>query len=264
VFKGAIRTDTSVSTKQLTEKQKVKIMLTQFNAMGNGFWSHLEEAQRAKISSRQRYGQLMDELQSKGVAFQDIEAHMMNEAKRCGLYRKNHWSKTELVYMPVSLLAKRRINWYICLNNFLNWLRVNYASYDLTLKEKAKRDNSISQLKGEIAARQAAKSGTAIIRKTDERGNVSETIINVTGATIGQVTSEPVVEEEILADLREEQQQSITAPVSLAPELSLIQVQQVILQNFSVLGKIAQEKGASAVDAFNALMLELGMTEELL
>ena len=242
-------------------------MLTQFNAMGNGFWSHLEESQRCKISSRQRYGQLMDDLQSKGVAFSDIESHMMNEAKRCGLYRKNHWSKSEMVYMPVSLLSKRRINWYVCLNNFLNWLRVNYAGYDLTLKDKAKKDNSASQLQREIAARKAKQCGTAIIRKTDERGNVSETIINVTGATIGQVTSELVVEEEIIAQLQEEQQVSvtdITAPVSLAPELSLIQVQQVILQNFSVLGKIAQEKGASAVDAFNALMLELGMTEELL
>ena len=52
----------------------------------------------------------------------------------------------------------------------------------------------------------------------------------------------------------------ITAPVK--EELSLLQVQTVILQNLDVLGKIAKAK--NAVDQFNALMIAIGAEDEVI
>lgn len=230
-------------------------VISQFNLTSdNPFWNLLKETNQLHITARQRHGELLDLCKTKGVAFKDIENHLLNEAKKCGLYRSNYYdAKTKkMMYPPKASLV--RVNWYVSLRNFLTWVRNNYVDYGMEVEEWKKKSS-----KPPVRSQ-------AVIRTTQPDGTTSERQVEVSGATISQVLAGQAVEANPptpQSGASSQSAPSITSPVS-SSNMSLVQVQQIILSNFAVLGKICEEKGADAVDAFNDLMLALGQEEEFI
>lgn len=221
--------------------------LVRFNLTAdNPFWSLLQEAHKAHITARERHCDLLELCKSKGVAFQDIEKHLLNEAKRCGLYRKTKASlSTKVAYPSRSDLSKSKVAWFVALENFLRWKMRNYRDYDVRSDKP-------------IVTKQKPKEINVVRKTTDSKGNVTETKHKIVGAS--------------KADLKEiaaiESGKSATAPEKshdmlgkVEHDLTPLQLQVLIIRNIGILGDMAEEKGA--VKEWNALCEALGLIEEI-
>jgi len=204
----------------------------------NEYWSQLQEATRLHLTARDRYEDLLAFCKKKGVKFVDIKRHLLNEAKKCGLYTRSMWSDKEkaMVFRTWSDLLQCKYSWVISLNNFITYIK-KYKDYDVRAGRVAKKNPVASKT-------------TTIRRTTDQAGNKSEvktetieTVEPVKNLSPSAPTSIPTG--------------SIVAPVS--QDLTELQRVTLILQNLDLLGKVCQEKGA--VKEFNTLMAALGSVE---
>ena len=219
----------------MSQRRNSKVVQkAEFNSNKNKFWQYLQGANGLHLSVKEKYNGLLRELKADGVAFSDIKKRMMKEAKRNGLHRKTHYdsSNQKMVYRTEKSLRDAKVAWFHELELFLQFVKRNYRDYGVPAEKK--------NMKGVDKSKKSA----VITRKTDSHGNTTEVRTEVIGANVQRTTG------------------GINSPV--VSELTLIQRQQVILQNFSVLGGIAESKGRAAIEAFNHLMVALGQSEEII
>lgn len=204
----------------------------------NAFWSPLQEATRFHLKSRDRYEDLLALCKSKGVKFVDIKRHLLNEAKKCGLYTRSMWSDTQkaMVYRTWSDLLACKYSWVIALNNFMSYTK-KYKDYDLRIGREA-RKNPISTSKK-----------TVIRKTTDENGSVkevkTETIETNTPAKPTDIPTAPT--------------DGMVAPVQ--QDLTPLQIQTVIFKHLDVLGAMCKSKGPDVLKMYNSLMMALEVPE---
>lgn len=245
-------------------------MLTKFNLLSdNPFWSQLQQAQDAHVKSRDRYEDLLSLCQEAGVKFEDIKNYLLNQAKKVGLYRMNHKGKDGKPSFPPwgNVVAT---NWGFALNQFLVYKSKNYKDYGLRSDKvikpnknkptilKFKRtaaDGTVTEHKVEIEGVQNSKQAIDLL--TDKDRIVPDPI-----APVVPQTSKP---SELNAAFPTpapplEDKSSTLAPIDKG--LSKVQIQTIILSNFSILGEICREKGA--LEEFNLLMDALGVEEEMI
>jgi hypothetical protein len=220
--------------------------LVNFNLTSdNEYWSPLQEATKFHLKSRDRYEDLLTLCKSKGVKFVDIKRHLLNEAKKCGLYTRSMWSDKEkaMVFRTWGDLLACKYSWVISLNNFMNYSK-KYVDYDVRANKVAKNPVMVNK--------------TTVIRKiTDQDGNKKE----VKTETIETASNpSPKAQQRETKDSPSEHPRdtgSIVAPIST--DLTELQRTTLILQNLNLLGKVCQEKGATK--EFNTLMAALGSVE---
>lgn len=209
----------------------------------NEFWLLLKDSNQLHITARQKHASLLALCKERGVAFKDLEAHLLKEAKKCGLYRATNYNKVtkKMAYPAIKDLLK--VGWYVCLSNFIRWAYKNYYDYDITSAERTKK---------------IVKKSKAVVRNTTTGATRT---LEVQGATIPEVTGNNALNVGSLGSfLNSPNPPSITRPIDAT--MSLSQVQAIILRNFAVLGKICEEHGPGAVECFNMLMVELGQEQE--
>ena len=205
----------------------------------NQYWSNLQEATKFHLKSRDRYEDLLALCKSKGVKFVDIKRHLLNEAKKCGLYTRSMWSDKEkaMVFRTWSDLKACKYSWVIALDNFLTYTK-KYRDYDVRA-DKVARKNPVVQ------------KATTIRRTTDENGVVKE-MKTETFSQTETVKSQP-------SQVQSETTGSIVAPVS--QDLTTVQIQTIIFKHLDVLGAMCKSKGPDVLKTFNLLMSQLGVVE---
>lgn len=209
----------------------------------NPFWDILKKANDFHVSRRDQYQVLTDTLKAKGVAFKDIKNHLLNEAKKCGLYTRSMWSDTQktMVFRTWSDLRQCKYAWVIALNNYLVWLHSNLKDYGVRKDRIAKKNTPV--VKKQTIVRKTTDSQTGAVKEVK-----TETVS----------TSQDVPVDRSLSGWSETILGSgIVAPIT--QDLTVLQKQTLILQNLGILGNICKEKGA--VKEFNLLMTALGSIE---
>lgn len=195
-----------------------------FNMLNNNeYWELLHAANERYLTISQQYLKLFRLCESRGVAFKDIRNHLMAEAKRCGLYRKDYVDANGNVgFAPKKILKEQKPAWFHQLNLFMSWISRNYTSYNDRLVETAKKSANKAEAKN--------KKNIKTTKVTDKEGNerVSTTVT---------------------------QDSSVTSPVT--EELSADQVLAIFTSNWDILRQFAEEKGA--LTEFSALMSKLGL-----
>jgi len=179
-------------------------MLNHFDALGNEYLTPLQEANALHLTARARYHRLADKLKADGIKFKDVGNFLFNQAKKSGLYRKNHYdsSKGKFTFKPKSRIA--HLGWVVAIKNFTNWLYKNYSDYSVPAKPKAPKDPE----------------GKVTIRKNSK----------------GEVTEVETVEKGVAT-----RKQAIEA---VTKELSPSQVLSILKANWSVLEDHCKDKGA--------------------
>ena len=211
--------------------------LVNFNLTSdNEYWSPLQEATKFHLKSRDHYEDLLTLCKSKGVKFVDIKRHLLNEAKKCGLYTRSMWSDTQkaMVYRTWSDLLACKYSWVIALNNFLKYCK-KYRDYDVRADRVARPNTPISTNKK-----------TVIRKTTTPDGKVEET------KTETIETSTPV-------STKQEPDSTIVAPVQ--QDLTPLQIQVLIFTHLDVIGKKCKEKGPDVLKTYNTLMMMLEVPE---
>lgn len=196
-------------------------MGTHFNALGNEYWSILESANTAYMSIGQKYLQLLRLCERNGVKFEDMKSFLINQAKKSGLYRKDHYVGNSLKFKPEKVLRKENPAWYRQLILFLQWVDRHYISYQ---KEKVQKAPVSKGTKGKDKKEASV---STVVRK-DAEGNESRT------TTVSSSSGE------------------MNEPVTSA--LSDEQILAIITSNWDILARYCTEKGASAEAAFDSLM----------
>jgi hypothetical protein len=211
--------------------------LVNFNLTSdNEYWSPLQEATRFHLKSRDRYEDLLVLCKSKGVKFVDIKRHLLNEAKKCGLYTRSMWSDTQkaMVYRTWSDLLACKYSWVIALNNFMTYTK-KYKDYDIRVDRVEKKHQPVSTSKK-----------TVIRKTTDENGSVKEVKTETIETTSPDST-------------KQEPDSTIIAPIQ--QDLTPLQIQTVIFKHLDVLGAMCKQKGPDVLKTFNLLMSQLGVVE---
>lgn len=212
--------------------------LVNFNLTSeNEYWSPLQEATKFHLKSRDRYEDLLALCRSKGVKFVDLKRHLLNEAKKCGLYTRSMWSDTQkaMVYRTWSDLLACKYSWAIALNNFMNYCK-KYRDYGIRADRVEKKHQPVSKK-------------TVIRKTTDENGSVKETKTE----TIETTTPVSTKQEPAVSD------STMVAPVQ--QDLSTVQIQTIIFKHLDVLGAMCKSKGPDVLKTFNTLMAQLGVVE---
>lgn len=205
----------------------------------NPFWVKLQEATSLHLTARDRYEDLLALCKKKGVKFTDIKKHLLNEAKKCGLYTRSQWSDTQktMVFRTWSDLLSCKYSWVIALDNFIKWTK-KYRDY------------------GVRAERVARKNPTMVNKTTVVRRSVDQNGIKQEVKTETIETTEPVSAKAIEAPVSTE---TINAPVST--DLTKVQIQTIIFKHLDILGNMCKDKGPDVLKTYNLLMSQLGVVE---
>jgi len=252
-----------------------------FNLLSdNEYWSILKEANDFHVKRRDRHQQLLDLLKAKGVAFKDIKAHLMNQAKKAGLYTRSLWSDStkQMEFRSYSDLLKCNYAWVISLDNFLKWTKANYREYGVEVTRVARPNDKPVVEKKTTLRRTTSPDGTVKEDRTETTEIKEYAPIDPVLAEAMTRPPEPVVPAAPVAPVPDHIMdnaqfmaggQSIVAPESsiLAPvteTLTALQIETIVLQNISILGKIAKKHSPDALQYFNDLMATLGVFEEII
>lgn len=225
----------------------MKEMYLKFNLLSdNEFWSILKKANDFHVSKRDQYESLLAVCKSKGVAFKDIKSHLLNQAKKCGLYNRSMWSdsKKEMVYRSWSDLLTCKYAWAIALHNFMVWLKANYKEYGIEVNRIAHK-NPVK----------VVKTNTVLRKTTDDTGKISETRTEtVHTETVSKGASAPKAPEaqQSVSSEAEVENKSLIAPVT--ESLTQLQIQVIVLQNLKVLGEICKAKSPDALQFYNDMI----------
>lgn len=224
--------------------------LTTFDAMGDKYLSILQEANAKYLSVRQQYEMLIARLRGDKVAWKDRQAFLINQAKKCGLHRMTIYAGPgKMRHRNFQELKKDKPRWFIMILKFIEYADKRYSDYGVEIERKVKPT---------IPKANPLATGRDFGKKAEVKpaGPTNKTGVS----NVPSVVAEAKEAKSSTAHLEEANNSTITSPVET--KLSVIEIQQIILQNLSVLGKIASAKGAK--EEFNALMAKLGATDEII
>ena len=221
------------------------------------------------VTARQKNIELLKMCGAKGVAFDDIRAHLLNEAKRCGLWesgKKEKYCKT--------------FGWYVAVVNFIIWKNKRYKNYNVPLETAKKSDKVIKKTiirrTEQRAPREVQAAGPSSDSPLDNtltsNGDVKKTVKSEVGGKF--ITPDPskvltVKEQANSAAMATDKQKiedllaagnAITRPVEDC--LTAVQIQTIVFRNLEVLGQKAIELGAGY--EFNELMVTMGLVDEII
>jgi hypothetical protein len=262
--------------------------LVSFNPMGNHFMSILADIQGLHITARVKHELLLDQCKKKGVKFADLRQYGLKQAKKAGLHRKCVWDDATQAFRYKNAKELAHTNWYVQLRNFLAYANRNYRDYgvkaDRIARANVKPEKKATFMRkvkgvGEVSRTEivGATKEEVLAGEADEVPEVPE--VPVTGPVVpatpevgaveaikqnekadSALENEEVSQPKKTVDLKREPFGELIKPTE--KELTLVQKQQLILQNLDVLGAICKEKGAG--EEFNILMEALEMPELML
>jgi hypothetical protein len=217
----------------------------EFSGMGDVFFTHLAEMNKKYISIRKENEMLLAKLRGAGVAFSDIQRFLINRAKECGLHTMSEYAGPgKRRHRTFEELKRDQPRWFVMILRFVKAVQSKYSDYGIE-KKKVVPVNLFSKQPDE---------GKPVVKKSNKNGVSKGQVKSQIVSGSKDHSSTTHLEEAAGLNL------NITAPVK--EELSLLQVQTVILQNLDVLGRIAKAKGA--ISQFNALMIAIGAEDEVI
>ena len=76
------------------------------------------------------YLEALNTMKLKGVAFDDIKNHLVNQLKKENIYTSS-WNveQSKDTFSPISTFYKGNISWAVSLTNFLRWVKKNWSFY---------------------------------------------------------------------------------------------------------------------------------------
>lgn len=213
-------------------------------------------------TARQKHIDLLRVCAGKGVAFKDIRAHLLNEAKRSGL-----WDGGK----PEHCVVDRA--WYVAVANFVVWTKKHFTDYN-TPREQVRVNKVPAPLPPReliIRRQEIPAAGPTITQPTVSQPAV--TVPPVPATKKKQESSKTTVEKQSevfnTADTKLEmpvkkadevgkKTESLIDPVNFG--LTKVQMQQIIFCNLGLLAEQAKRLGAGT--EWNLLMDAMGLDHE--
>lgn len=219
---------------------KINARMVKFTMTGsNEYWDILKEAQDLHVSARDRHEDLLALCKDKGVKFTDLRNHLLNEAKKVGLYFRNKWEEKSGSMVYPGFTAIKDYSWGHALHTFLNYANKKYIEYGVEAPVKEPRVTLIKRTKPVMEVQEGAAGGTKVtLHHTGENG--TETT-------------------ETIEDRRHAPENVLIVP--LAEPLGLDKIKLLVHANLGVLEELAAEAGVH--DEFLEVMRAMGLVEQI-
>lgn len=207
---------------------KMNARMVKFTMTGsNEYWDILKDAQDLHVSARDRHEDLLTLCKNKGVAFKDLRNHLLNEAKKVGLYYRNKWEEKSGAMVYPSFEGIKDFSWGHALHTFLKYTK-KYVDYQIEAPVKAPR--------------------VTLIKRTPQVIEVQE------GAATAQVVAADGTTETIT-----ERRHTSGLVVPLTEPLSVDKIALLIHANIDTLEDLAEEHGVH--DQFLACLKAMGLLD---
>lgn len=229
-------------------------MLVKFKTLqSNPYWDILKSAQDLHVKARDEHENLLAICKEKGVKFSDLKSHMLNEAKKIGLYSKTGYDdKTGQMVYP----AFRKViatSWGNALHCFLSYCR-KYSDYGIEISRLPKK-NTVIRRKAVVPAYVETQTQDAQgnWNSVDENDNDDEPANSTPSGY--EVTERGTLRP--LAPASNTPDDDLSINVTPVAPIGLESIKRLVAVNLNSLEALATEKGIH--DEFLDIMKKMGL-----